>query len=405
MSHAISVSRGGVTIPASRISIDFDAVSHTRTASIALAGRAARAMVEPEEDGTPALITASIDGHDWLLRCEGWQESESWGRYALSAQCRGLSWELDAPWQPQESGAVGVGLTVQQVLAAFLPLGSGFALEWPLGDPDWAVPEGAWSWTQQTPLGAIHAATQALGLRIDPARDARTLTIRHRYPVLPWLYGTATPDVVIPRHALLSSSRSMGGEPAVVGVWVHGGDVGGVIAHVRRTASAGEPVAATQSHPLVTHEDAARVLGGRVLAGLQRGTWREINIPLGGDYPLIDVGALIEIDAGAETERATVSAASVSAAVDSEGRVQVRQRLRLGEDSGNAFAGLLALLPDAPTLLGSVVSSDGGVSVVELLGGGVVVVRGSAAEGDGVWVRGGEIVGSAPSLPSYVIDV
>lgn len=66
---------------------------------------------------------------------------------------------------------------------------------------------------------------------------------------------------------------------------------------------------------------------------------------------------------------------------------------------------LLALLPQAPLQVGTVLSTDGLVAKVQLPGGGVVRARGDAAAGARVFVRGEVIEGPAPTLATVTIDV
>lgn len=64
------------------------------------------------------------------------------------------------------------------------------------------------------------------------------------------------------------------------------------------------------------------------------------------------------------------------------------------------------LLPDSPLLIGTVVSQHSDETVtVELLDGGLLRVSGSSAVGDRVFVRDGQIEGTAPTLPSVVIEI
>ncbi|MFN3494873.1 MAG: hypothetical protein ACK40L_10225 [Hydrogenophaga sp.] len=72
----------------------------------------------------------------------------------------------------------------------------------------------------------------------------------------------------------------------------------------------------------------------------------------------------------------------------------------------NLFRALLDLLPEAPLLVGTVtvVNSDETVTV-ELSGGGLLRVRGTAAVDDRVFVRGGVIEGPAPALTSVTINI
>lgn len=69
----------------------------------------------------------------------------------------------------------------------------------------------------------------------------------------------------------------------------------------------------------------------------------------------------------------------------------------------NAYARLLALLPQRPLQLGQVVDSVDGTVSVELPGGAVVQVLGEANIGDDVFFRDGAIEGPAPS--STIIDI
>ncbi|ASL75243.1 hypothetical protein BC350_01840 [Ralstonia pseudosolanacearum] len=64
------------------------------------------------------------------------------------------------------------------------------------------------------------------------------------------------------------------------------------------------------------------------------------------------------------------------------------------------------LLPDAPLLVGAVVTrhNDGTVTV-QLLGGGLVRVTGAGEPGDRLFVRGSEVVGPAPTLPTVDIEI
>ncbi|AKZ25255.1 hypothetical protein ACNRBS_15695 [Ralstonia pseudosolanacearum] len=64
------------------------------------------------------------------------------------------------------------------------------------------------------------------------------------------------------------------------------------------------------------------------------------------------------------------------------------------------------LLPDSPLLVGTVVTShDDGTVTVQLLGGGLVRVTGAGGPGDRLFVRGSEVVGPAPTLPTVEIEI
>lgn len=64
------------------------------------------------------------------------------------------------------------------------------------------------------------------------------------------------------------------------------------------------------------------------------------------------------------------------------------------------------LLPDSPLLIGTVVAQHSDETVtVELLDGGLLRVSGNASMGDRVFVRDGQVEGSAPTLPTVLIEI
>ena len=73
--------------------------------------------------------------------------------------------------------------------------------------------------------------------------------------------------------------------------------------------------------------------------------------------------------------------------------------------SANLFTRLQRLLPGQPLLVCAVISAGSGGSIVELPGGARIAVRGEAAVGTKVFVRGGAIEGPAPDLPVEFVEV
>jgi hypothetical protein len=71
----------------------------------------------------------------------------------------------------------------------------------------------------------------------------------------------------------------------------------------------------------------------------------------------------------------------------------------------NPYKVLLGLLPQKPLLVGDVVSIADGVAIIQLVDGAIVTARGNATAGEHVFVRDGLIEGSAPDLPTYVVEV
>lgn len=73
--------------------------------------------------------------------------------------------------------------------------------------------------------------------------------------------------------------------------------------------------------------------------------------------------------------------------------------------SSNLFSAFRRLLPKQPVLIGVVVSTGSGSSLVEMPGAERVTVRGEATVGSSVFIRHGAIEGTAPSLPLVLVEV
>ena len=73
----------------------------------------------------------------------------------------------------------------------------------------------------------------------------------------------------------------------------------------------------------------------------------------------------------------------------------------------NLFKQFQALIPGAdPLLVGTVTAVGATTTTLQTMGGGVVVVRGGGvAIGQKAFYQGGAIIGPAPDLPTYEIEV
>ena len=71
----------------------------------------------------------------------------------------------------------------------------------------------------------------------------------------------------------------------------------------------------------------------------------------------------------------------------------------------NVYEQFRQLLPDAPLQVGTVIEVGTGVVTVQLPGGGVTRVRGSAALGQKVFVRDAVLEAIAPDLTLEIIEI
>jgi hypothetical protein len=406
---AIDVAPGGWSV-----SHDADAWAWTWSATIQ--GHDALDAVMPSTAGEPVILVAEIDGELWHLLAEDWTEEEQHGSRTIRVSGRGLSAELSAPYELAVTGTLQQARTTQQAVAERIPLGSLWTFVWADGSParpngptrdatpDWLLPAGSWTWQQQAPIQTIHQALQEIGLVLCPSRTGRVLTVQPRYPVTPWDFDDADPDLIIPAAAITNVSRGLTVPTQANAVYVHGAAVGGLLARVLRTGTAGDRVTTTASAPWLTHLDAARLLGSRRLAAqAHQATVRSFTIPYGGDdFPLLRVGDLVLLELATGDVRGIVSATALSVS-RSQG---VRQNISIGEETPNTWARWKRLLPDAPLLIATIVGTyaDGTV-LVSYPGAGTQRVRGTGLIGGAVWVRAGVVEGEAPALSAYEIEV
>ncbi len=395
----------GIPIHASRIGIELDADSWAWGFSATLLGKDALEAVLPSALGEPVILAASIDGHTWHFMVEDWTESREFGKRGVSVKGRGLSADLAVPYALPGSGVTASDMTVQQVLNAHLPIGAGWSIAWAMGTPDWLVPAGAWSWSGKAPIQAIHEAATGAGLVVIPAKAGRVLTLQPRYPVLPWALATHAPDLTIPDAAIRATQRQQAIATQANAVYVHGGDTGGQLARVKRVGTAGDRVAPVQSSPLMTHADALRLLGSRILAAHHRQPEvRSITTTLGGPFPLGEIGQHLRATVEGVDHDGIINAVSLEASMTDT--ITVRQTLTIGETTPNSWARFKRLLPDDPLLLGTIESTHAdGTATVLMLGGGTLRVRGSGTAGQAVYVRAGRIEGTAPTLAQLDIEV
>jgi hypothetical protein len=407
--HHLSLVRLPDRLPVehSALTVSIDADAWAWQWSGTLLGRSALDAVMPSGAGEPVLLEASVDGHIWHLLVEDWSEDRTHGQRRIAVSGRGLSAWLSVPYELAESGTLANARSIQQAMDERLPFGSEWTLAFADGTPDWLLPAGAWTWQSQAPIQAMHAAASECGLVIVPAMASKALLVQPRYPILPWDFAEADPDLIVPDSVIMQLARRQAIPTQANAVYVHGEEVGGILAQVYRTGSAADRLAQTVSHPWITHADGARLLGSRILAAhATQPEIRSIAIPLGGlDFPLLSVGDLLAVELTGEAGdvRGIVNGVSVTA---STGAPTVRQTVTIGEETPNIWARWKRLLPEDPLLAGEIaIVYDDGTCSVDLIGGGAVRVRGEAELGAKVWIRGGAIEGAAPDLTGVEIEV
>jgi hypothetical protein len=418
--HDIALFRvsDGAEIPVSSIEFGEDAASPHLTFSATLAGASALPLVRPDANGEPVILECQIDGMTFRVLVERIPEGLKPLGYTVPIAGRSLSALLAPPYRLPTDRVSETAASVGQLAAAELPA-DGWALSWEA--PDWTVPAGAWGLRNASPIAAIQRLAEASGAVVIASRTSQALTVRSCYPIAPWDYAGATPNLIVPYGALLEGSSREPAAPlarsnAANGIYLYGGNVGGALGRVYREISDGARLLADVQDDLLTDAVGLYARGVRELARGYGPDYPSIVLPLGGgSFPLPELGWLVRVDhPELGPSFGTVSGIKWGVKLKAVGvgkppERMVTQSIRLGEDSGNALAAFRALMPTEPRLRGTVVSLAGdGLAVVQLAGGGrqMILLGGVAAGvGDAVWCRGGAAIGTAPTMTEYDIPV
>lgn len=294
----------GHPIPYDRLSLTTD-VDSMHAAFDAALPLWAQDDVMPAPD--PVLLAVSINGSTWHMWAETISRERRFGGGTVRVSGRGLAAELDGPWAPEGNyhNTAGI-LTAQQAATGALPFG--WSLDWGLSD--WLVPAGSWNHSG-TPASALSRIAEAGAGFILPARAARTVRIRPRYPDAPWRWAALTPDVVMPADIVERESLEYRDKPVYDVVDV----VGSAIYRTRRTGTAGDLPAPQITDDLVTDAVAGRQRGLAILSDTGRQIHSTYAAPVLADYGgVLEPGQILDLVEGDTTTRNLVRSVRVEVA-------------------------------------------------------------------------------------------
>ncbi len=340
---------------------------------------------------TPIEIIITINGFEWRVLAEKTTHTKTFAKDEIGLSGHSLSALLAPPFLQPHSATQADLFTVQQLAELELP--NGWTIDWQA--QNWNVPAGAFSYTAKTPIQVISEIAADIGAIVIPSRNSRTLKIAPRYPVLPWQFTEATPNLVIPDSALKTLTYRAVIPAQANGVYIHGGEVGGVIGWCRLTGTDGGRLSQTVTNSLMTDAIGCRALGERVLAGqFTQPSLQSFALPLNStDMPLVNVGDLVRVNVGDSQVRGIVNSVSITANLK-----EVWQTVQIGEETVNVWSVFKQILPREPLLVGTLSSTDGQTSLMTLIDGGVISVRGTGTSGAKYYVRAGRIENEAPHL-------
>lgn len=264
--------------------------------------------------GLPQRLQVGIDGMQFVFAITSTARSRSFDRRRVAVQGISVTAMLGSPYMPKQAWLSSSVATAQQLAVSALEF-SGVGLDWQI--TDWQVPAGAWSF-QGTPLQAVLRMAESVNAVVRSHRTAEQLIVAPRYPVLPWEWGAAVPDVQMPAAVIVTDELRPDPRAEYNAIYVAGGSVGGVLGHVVRSLSARDKLAPQIQDDLITHADAARMRGSWALAASGNKLQHSISMPVltGGTHPgILNPGQLLEVADTDGTWRGLVRGVSVSASM------------------------------------------------------------------------------------------
>lgn len=390
MQHTLSVTlEDGTPIDVSAIKLDLNNDSFAWQFSANLLKLSQVDLVK-QTTATPVILVINIDGHEFKMLCEKTIEGRTFENRNVSLSGRSLSALLAEPYTLQKSKTIEKDLTVEQI--AQQQLSPDFKIRW--NTRTWKVPANTFSFAQKSPMQVITDIAANIGACVVPSPNAREIIMQSKYPVFPRDFATATPDLIIPADSILNVTYRNVTQTQANAVYIHG-DNGGILARVKLKGTAADKLSSTVNNTLITHLNAARSLGETILAdNYEQPIIQSITMPLGGDYPLAEIGQLARIDIDGSHVYGIINSVSIDANLES-----VRQTIQIGNESTNVFQSFKKVLPQQPLLVGKL-SIENGKNIITFKDGGKNVVRGTGTVGKSYFVRNGVIESEAIDLVS-----
>jgi hypothetical protein len=242
----------------------------------------------------PARLRVGLDGMIWEFIVEGLRRNREFGRTTATITCRSATALLGDPYFAEQSWLNAVPVTAQQIIDDAL-FATDVTLDWQC--TDWTVPAGVWSHFG-TPLSVVRRVADSIGAIVESPRTGDTVTVRPRYPLLPWDWTAPLADVTIALDAVTSEGYERADKPAYEGVYISGQQQG-ILALVKRTGTAPALLLPTVTDALITHEDAARQRGEAMLGPTGPMATMSVTLPVLtglGEPGVINPGQIIALD-------------------------------------------------------------------------------------------------------------
>lgn len=128
--------------------------------------------------GKTSTSTSATDtgGVQRRIKCTGWSATK----------------QLTYPYSSKKSHTENSSSTPSGILNSELT-GTGFTGTW--DSPSWTLPANVFNYIDKAPLAAISELVLSIGSIIVPHPVDKSFSVKPRYPISPWNWSTATPDL------------------------------------------------------------------------------------------------------------------------------------------------------------------------------------------------------------------
>jgi len=310
--NSISLVRldSGEVLEALAFSMRLDADSWTWQWSATLPG-AAWPVIRRGIHAAPVDILASVNGVPYRLTATGCNRDRRFADSKVQVQGKGRAAMLDSPYSQILNHAAADSRSVAQLLDLALTY-NGVSIGWGVdfGLMDWTVPGGTWAF-KGSHIGAVLDIAGAAGAIVQPHATDATLRVLPRYPAAPWHWATLAPDFVLPAAAVAVEGIQPLTKPDYNRVFVAGTTSDGVLGPVTRSGTAGDSVADMVTHALMTDVVGVAQRGLPILSDTGAQADVTLSLQVRPETGVIQPGALVQYEEGAETFLGLVRSVSV----------------------------------------------------------------------------------------------
>ena len=297
-------------LPVESFSLSLDRNSWTYQWNATLHHTAAPHL-ESASPGAPIELEARVNGVPYRLLARQPGRTRQLPVHTIKIGGLGRNAVLASPYVPTMNFAGTQERTAFQLMTDVLTF-NGVGIGWGLdfGLHDWSIPADSWS-TQGSYIDAVQNIAQAAKGYVQPHATDATLRLLPAYPVAPWEWASASPDIVLPAGAAEVEDITEVFNAPYDRVMV--GSQRWALTEVKRAGTPGDLLASQYMHDALTDIEAARQAGIAILA--ESGLHHDVQLTtmVLPETGLIHPGKLVEYtDADSKAWRGLVRATSLN---------------------------------------------------------------------------------------------